>query len=98
MAERNEYLADARVDFDESFDWYAKRSSPAAIGFAAAVDEAIQNIAAHPTQFQLTYGGCRYAALKRYPFRIVFREATDCLTVVAIAHAKRRPGYWRRRI
>ena len=36
MAQAIEYLADARVDFDDSFDWYAERSAGAAIGFAAA--------------------------------------------------------------
>lgn len=34
MTKEIEYVAGARADFDESFDWYAKRSEDAAIGFA----------------------------------------------------------------
>jgi plasmid stabilization system protein ParE len=51
MAKTIEYVSDARVDFDESFDWYAKHSVGAAIGFASAVDEAIDKILANPSQF-----------------------------------------------
>ena len=41
MAKPIEYLNGARIDFDESFDWYAERSVGAAIGFASAVDDAL---------------------------------------------------------
>jgi plasmid stabilization system protein ParE len=51
MAKPIEYVGGAHVDFDESFDWYAKRSVGAAIGFASAVDEAIDKIVANPSQF-----------------------------------------------
>jgi plasmid stabilization system protein ParE len=36
--------------------------------------------------------------LKRYPFIIVYRIAADRIEIVAVAHGKRRPGYWRRRL
>lgn len=63
MAKAIEYLGGARVDFDESFDWYAKRSVGAAIGFASAVDEAIDKIVVDPGRFPSTFGGCRYCSL-----------------------------------
>ncbi len=94
MAKAIEYHAGARVDFDESFDWYAERSAGAAIGFASAVDEAIAKIVADPGRFPAAFRGCRYCSLQQLPFRVVFREETNRLVVVAIAHAKRRPRYW----
>ena len=36
-----DYLPGARRDFDESFDWYADRSTSAAVRFADAVDAAL---------------------------------------------------------
>jgi len=36
-------------------------------------------------------------ALNQYPFRIVFRDQPDRLVIIALAHAKRRPGYWHER-
>ena len=98
MAKPVDYHIGARLDFDESFDWYHKRSVGTAIGFASAVDEAIDQIVADPGRFPVAYGRCRFCALQRYPFRVVFREEPDRLVVVAIAHAKRSPRYWHGRI
>jgi plasmid stabilization system protein ParE len=46
-----EYLPSARRDFDESFDWYAARSTQAAIHFAEAVDAALSAVATDPERF-----------------------------------------------
>jgi plasmid stabilization system protein ParE len=73
------------------FDWYRKRNEGAALGFAAAVDEAIAEILADTGRFPAVHGGCRHCTLHRYPFRIVFRDETDRVVIVAVAHAKRRP-------
>lgn len=93
-----EFHQGARDDFDESFNWYAKRSHDAAIGFANAVDDAILEVLANSNRFPMTFCGCRHTTLKRFPFRIVFRDIQDRLVIVAVAHAKRRPGYWRDRV
>ena len=85
MAKPVEYHDGARVDFDESFEWYSERSEKAAVGFAAAADEAIEKVIAAPTRFPTTFGGCRYCSLRRYPFRIVFREEPNRIVVVAVA-------------
>jgi hypothetical protein len=80
MAKPIEYLDGAHIDFDESFDWYAQRSAGAAIGFASAVDNALGTILKDPGRFPQTHGGCTYCALKRFPFRIVFRaECRRCV-------------------
>jgi plasmid stabilization system protein ParE len=97
MAKPIEYHSGARIDFDESFDWYRSRSVEAALGFIAAVDAAIEKITAAPDRFPSTTAGCRYCTLRRFPFRLVFREEAQRLVVMAVAHAKRRPGYWRER-
>jgi plasmid stabilization system protein ParE len=90
-------LSGARQDFDESFDWYAERSVQAAVRFAAAVDAALDRILANPTQFASADGVHRECPVKKFPFRVVYRLVDDRVLVVAIAHAKRRPGYWRHR-
>lgn len=98
MDKRVEFHDGARLDFDQSFDWYANRSANAPIGFSLAVDEAITSILTDPQRFPRTLADCRYCALHRYPFRIVFQDLPDRLLIIAVAHAKRRPGYWRDRI
>jgi toxin ParE1/3/4 len=35
--------------------------------------------------------------LRRFPFAIIYRVKGDTLRVLALAHRRRRPGYWRER-
>lgn len=93
-----EFDADARAEFDQAFNWYAERSVGAAIGFATEIDVAIESIAADPNRFVRTHAGCQLCRLKRYPYCVVYYRAGDTVRVVAIAHVKRRPGYWRNRL
>jgi plasmid stabilization system protein ParE len=92
-----EFLLGARADFDESFDWYAKRSVTAAMRFAGAVDAALISLAANPSPFASPDGVHRECPVKAFPFRVVYRIYENQVLVVAIAHVKRRPGYWQRR-
>lgn len=92
-----DYLPGARRDFDESFDWYAARSTQAAVRFTNAVDVALSTMAADPERFAAVDDLHRECRVRRFPFRIVYRVIETRILVVAIAHAKRRPDYWRDR-
>lgn len=92
-----DYLPGARRDFDESFDWYLERSAETAIRFANAVDAALTAVAADPQRFAAVDERHRECPVKRFPFRIVYRVVENRVLVVAVAHAKRRPGFWRDR-
>jgi hypothetical protein len=35
--------------------------------------------------------------LTRFPYLVVYREDATRILVVAVAHEKRKPGYWRKR-
>ena len=92
-----DYLPGARLDYDESFDWYAERSAIAAERFSTAVDAALQRISTNPQWFARIDSRHQECSVQRFPFRIVFRDEAARILVVAIAHAKRRPDYWANR-
>ena len=92
-----DYLSGARRDFDESFDWYAARSTRTALRFVAAVDAAVTSLANDPMRFASPDGVHHKCLIKKFPFRIVYRLVNEGVLIVAVAHAKRRPGYWRDR-
>ncbi|MDA0834146.1 MAG: type II toxin-antitoxin system RelE/ParE family toxin [Planctomycetota bacterium] len=91
------FLPAARVDFDESFDWYARRSPEAAERFSSAVDAAIARILIDPAGFAFVDEWHQECLLKRFPFRMVYRSMLDQIQIVAVAHAKRKPGFWQER-
>jgi toxin ParE1/3/4 len=42
--------------------------------------------------------GSQRLILSRFPYSIVFRERLHDIQIIAVAHAKRRPGYWSNRL
>jgi plasmid stabilization system protein ParE len=90
-------LPAARHDFDESFNWYAQRSVAAAGKFSIAFDDTLHLIAESPELFAGIDSVHRACLVKHFPYRIVYRIERTRVVVVAVAHAKRRPGFWKGR-
>jgi toxin ParE1/3/4 len=40
----------------------------------------------------------RSKGVNGFPYRVVYFVTEELLTIVAVAHSKRRPGYWRERL
>jgi toxin ParE1/3/4 len=95
---RTVYSQGAQRDFQEGLHWYRKRSDQAAEGFITSMERTLERIADHPERFRLVAENIRKAHFKRYPYSLIFRILQDCIKVYAVAHDKRRPGYWQRRI
>lgn len=85
------------VELSESADWYAERSPASARNFFAAVDKTIALIAVDPLRFVLIDEKHRACSVTKFPFQIVFRVDRDRMLILAVAHAKRRPAYWKNR-
>ena len=63
-----------------------------------AVDSATNRIAADADSHPVLADDICCVRVRKFPYMLVFvRESSDSLLVLALAHAKRRPGYWRRR-
>jgi len=87
----------ATSELEFSANWYAERSLDAARGFAVSVDAAIEKIQRSPGRFPRIDSCHRSCSVERYPFQIVFRHDDARILIVAVAHAKRRPDFWRGR-
>lgn len=97
MALDLEYLEEAVVEAAAAAEWYAVRSVTAAAGFEAELAEAESAIRALPNAWPPHDHGTRRYLLRRYPFGVVYRIEPRRILIVAIAHGRRRPGYWRDR-
>jgi plasmid stabilization system protein ParE len=85
---------EAEAEYEHALAWYFERSPQAAGRFEAAFDEAIDAIRSHPMTYPLCDDRHRFVLLKHYPYSLVFRLDGDAVNVIAMAHSKRRPGYW----
>jgi hypothetical protein len=43
-------------------------------------------------------GNVRKFVLRRFPFLIIYRDLPSTIQIVAVAHGRRRAGYWKGRI
>jgi len=93
-----EYLDEAVDEAESAARWYAERSGSAAAGFAGEIDAAIAAIEQHPDAWPAYDHGTRHYLLRRYPFSVVYRVESARILIVAVAHGRRRPGYWKSRL
>jgi plasmid stabilization system protein ParE len=78
--------------------WYARQSIQAADGFYEELLPAFDRVHQWPRLYPPHLYGTQRVVLDRYPFSIVYRELLSEIQIVAVAHAKRHPGYWTSRL
>lgn len=68
--------------------------------FVQAMEAALKTIAHDPALFQLVGNGVRIFRLKRFPYHLYYHHDAEeeKITIYAVAHHSRRPGYWRKRL
>lgn len=88
---------EARAELIEARNWYYNRSPLSSAAFSHALDRAIARIKESPNGFPVADHGTRKLVLKRFPFNVFYRVGKLEIVVVAVAHQKRRPGYWESR-
>jgi plasmid stabilization system protein ParE len=84
---------ESKAEKKGAFEWYWERSEASAIGFDAELRKALSVLRKSPAICAPRLRGMRRAILGRYPYFAVLRELPRKLQIIAVAHAKRRPGY-----
>jgi toxin ParE1/3/4 len=100
-----------RVRFDDEADaeyrfagrWYEARRAHLGIEFFDAVDATIDQIGAMPHAGPRIRRlpadlAVRRRAVTRFPYHVVYLEMGTHIRILAIAHDRRKPGYWKDRL
>jgi toxin ParE1/3/4 len=95
---RVEVHPEAKTEEKQAFDRYWNESQTAASGFWDELKDAYNTLRKSPRIGSPYLRGTRRILLHRYPYSVVFREVPEMIQVIAVAHAKRRPGYWAKRL
>jgi plasmid stabilization system protein ParE len=81
-----------------ALEFVAARSPTVEARFVAAITAAVQRIDTNPASGSQWIAPIRWVRVRRYPYAIFYEEiAPSILLVYAVAHTRRRPGYWVRR-
>jgi toxin ParE1/3/4 len=88
----------AEAEFEVAVGYYDRLRAGLGGELREAVMEAFGRIRRHPQRFaRYKRSPYRFCLVKRFPYVIYFGETEDRIWVVAVAHGRRRPDYWRRR-
>jgi plasmid stabilization system protein ParE len=89
---------EAEREFLASVDYYADKASDLGDRFYQEIRRLVAEIEAGPRRHGPWRHGTRRHLAKRFPYAVIFAERPDRLLVVAVAHCKRHPDYWRGRL
>lgn len=97
-------VVDAAADREASdaARWYEERRAGLGQELLTELDAALTRISrmpgiGAPAPFVPADIGARRVSLARFPYHVVYLDTATAIVVLAVAHDRRRPGYWLRR-
>jgi plasmid stabilization system protein ParE len=87
---------EAQAEYQAAFEWYRDRSERAAGRSEFEVERVLELSKANPEMFPRYDGEHRLVMLRRFPYFLVYRSQPERIEIIAVAHAHRSPGYWKR--
>jgi plasmid stabilization system protein ParE len=92
----------AEEELRAAIAWYEMQQRGLGAQFFVEVGRVLELILRHPgigslvPRVRAAYGAPR-VLLHHFPYFVVYRERSEDIYMIAIAHTSRKPGYWRHR-
>lgn len=89
---------EAREELDEAMLWYERQRTGLGMELLTEVESASRRISAQPE-----VGSCSgrqsigFLLVRRFPYVLYYLDLPERIWILAVAHARRRPGYWKSR-
>jgi toxin ParE1/3/4 len=97
------FFAEALAEYEDAVVYYEGREEGLGARLIQEFDEAVAVALAFPGAFAIVEGTpavyeLRSVMLRTFPIKLVYTVRDDALLLVAVFHARRRPGYWLERL
>jgi toxin ParE1/3/4 len=89
---------EAGEEYTQAAQYYANIVSDLGIRFSDEIERLILEVRRQPDRFFRFSPPARRALARKFPYSVVYLDEPDRVWIVAVMHAKRRPGYWRERL
>ena len=93
-----EFHPDAVLEAAAGREWYSDSNLERGEAVADELEVALERVRAAPHSWARHLHGTQCVQLSRFPYLLVYRNDSYVILIVAVQHAKQRPGYWRERI
>ena len=102
MSLRARFGPEAVAELSEAVRWYEQRRDGLGLAFLAAVQDGVDAIARWPQSGspvpEVEELVIRRRRVDRFPYHVAYLVVDDEIHVLAVAHDRRRPGYWIQRL
>jgi toxin ParE1/3/4 len=93
-----EIVTEAGDELQAAAEFYAASADrELARVFLAEFNRALTLIASNPGLGRALNGNCRKFLMRRFPYSLIYQVKFDTLRILAVAHQRRRPAYWKKR-
>ena len=90
-------LSPAQDEISRIIDFYDQKAAGLGLEFLDELDKIWEALPAHPEIGARHSKDVRRIVLGRFPFVVLYSVESDEIVVHAVAHQRRRPGYWQNR-
>ena len=88
------FLPEARLELLQQIDYYGSVREGLGVRFEQAVSQVVRRAIANPEQGASRARDTRRLLVKKFPFSVIYRATDEEVTIVAVAHQRKRPEYW----
>ncbi|BBO92083.1 type II toxin-antitoxin system RelE/ParE family toxin [Desulfosarcina ovata] len=88
---------EAQAEFLSAVMYYEKCQEGLGRRFRLLVESAVQKIVESPFIYRTLKAPFRRYLLPKFPYSIIYSIEPDHIRIIAVAHNKRKPGYWSNR-
>ena len=92
------YEPAARRELDDAMDFYDQQRIGLGDEFLDEVERVVALLTENTRLGRRLLENHRFFLLYRFPFRLVYALEDPGIRIIALAHQKRRPDYWRGRV
>ena len=92
------FLEEADIELSEAVDYFEHIYPGLGLDLEREIKENVFKIAGNPEIWSLRDDGTRRFSTKRFPYHIVYSIHEDTIWIIAVAHHKRFPEYWKDRL
>ena len=89
---------EASQEYLEAIEYHAGISVEVGERFDSEIQRLVGDISRDPQRFLRIHPPVQRALSPEFPYSVVYLDQPDRVWVVAVMHAKRRPGYWKKRL
>jgi plasmid stabilization system protein ParE len=89
---------EAGEEYTHAVEYYAAVTPGLGGRFYDEIERLIHEVRRQPDRFFRFSPPARRALARKFPYSVVYLDEPDRVWIVAVMHAKRRPGYWRERL